>query len=174
LADDAAACVGKGVVVGKVALLNSQALEVTASKGLKGVQLCMEADRTTLSAAVEGFRQPGRARGVMLGLTVFGCPPLFTSRLAADHFTYGKTILSPKNEPFIIEKRPGYTQTRPTKPFSLLPYRRELEKMGLDYLVVDLSGMKTGRKELEEVARHIARSPKTPRLPTFNFLGSLE
>ena len=74
----------------------------------------------------------------------------------------------------MIEKRGGYTQTRPAKPFSLLPYRRELEAMGLDYLVLDLSGMKTGRKEMEELYKRLMAKEKLYRLPTFNYLGTLE
>ena len=46
--------------------------------------------------------------------------------------------------------------------------------MGLDYMVIDLSGMKTGRKELEELADRLKTRDFLPKLPTFNYLGTLE
>ena len=155
-------------------LLNSQALNIAADLGLKGLQVCIEADRDSLKRAIDGFRKAGGQGVVPLGLTVYGSPALFTSRLAADHFMYGKPVVSPKNETFVIEKRGGYTQTRPAKPFSLLPHRRELEALGLDYLVLDLSGMKTGKKEMEELHKRLVAKEKLYRLPTFNYLGTLE
>ena len=46
--------------------------------------------------------------------------------------------------------------------------------MGIDFLVLDLSGMKTGRKEMEELHKRLLGKEKLYRLPTFNYLGSLE
>jgi U32 family peptidase len=160
-------------------LLNSQALELVFRFGLQGAQLAIEADRACLTRAVSGWRQrpsadqhAKRAPG-LLGLTVYGAPPLFTARLAADHFVYGRPLASPKQELFTIEKQDGVTLTRPQRPFSLLPFRGELEQIGLDYLVVDLSGMRVGKKDLQELGRRIHGTDKVPTLPTFNYRGTL-
>ncbi len=162
-------------------LLNSQALLLAQAQGLHGLQCCIEVDRDCLAQAVSGFRQteqPAKAgrreHAALLGMTVFGSPPLFTSRIAAEHFSYGRSIVSPKNEEFIIEKKSGYTQTRAKKSFSLLPYRYELEAIGINYVVVDLSGMKPSRKELQDLGYRVANKGKLYRLPTFNYLGTLE
>jgi putative protease len=163
-------------------LLNSQAMKLVSSKGIAGMQCFIEADRDCLMRAVSGFRQEGsqtaknsrQENKAMLGITVFGSPPLFTSRLAAEHFSYGRGIVSPKNEEFVLEKKSGYTQTRAKKSFSLLPYRHELEGIGINYFVVDLSGLKLGKKEMEDLGNRVANKGKLYRLPTFNYLGTLE
>lgn len=160
-------------------LLNSQALELVFRFGLQGVQLAIEADRSCLARAVAGWRQRPSADQAakrspgLLGLTVYGAPPLFTARLAADHFVYGRPLASPKQELFTIEKQEGVTVTRPQRPFSLLPFRGELEQIGIDYLVVDLSGVRAGKKDLQELGRRILGTDKVPALPTFNYRGTL-
>jgi len=164
-------------------LLNSQALRLVSSEGITGMQCFIEADRDCLRRAVSAFRQAGaqtvknsrqEKNNTMLGITVFGSPPLFTSRLASDHFSYGRSVMSPKNEEFIVEKKSGYTQTRAKKSFSLLPYRHEMEDIGINYFVVDLSGLKMGKKEMQDLGNRIANKGKLYRLPTFNYLGTLE
>ena len=75
---------------------------------------------------------------------------------------------------FYVEKKDGHSLTRPKKPFSLLPFRRDLENLGLNYLVVDLSGMHPGKKEMSEIKERIDGKGKFTKLPTFNYLGTLE
>lgn len=161
-------------------LLNTQALDLVFAEGLLGAQLCIEMDRSCLRQTMEAWRQQlgnRQQRGgkkPLLGLTVYGAPPLFTSRLAADHFVYGRPLLSPKRESFVIEKQEGGTVTRPQRPFSLLPHQDELQQVGLAYLVIDLSGLKTGRKDLELVGRCLLGTEKGAPLPSFNYRGTLE
>jgi len=109
---------------------------------------------------------------VMTGCTVYGAPPLFISRIAADHLPYNRSIVSPKNENFIVQKKRGETYTRPHKPFSLLPFRKELEQCGMDYLVIDLSGIGSTKKELLDISKRLAGKPM-PKLSTFNYSGVL-
>ena len=73
-----------------------------------------------------------------------------------------------------MSKKAGQSYTRPVKPFSLLPFQKELQHMGLDYMVVDLTSMRTGRREMDELAERISAKNRLSRLPTFNFLGTLE
>jgi putative protease len=135
-----------------------------------------------LREVIDGYRRKksgflkGSTQGysAQLGLTVYGAPPLFVSRLASKELPYGKTVTSPKNEQFFVEKKDGHSLTRPKKPFSLLPFRRDLEKLGLNYLVVDLSGMHPGKKEMSEIKERIDGKGKFTKLPTFNYLGTLE
>ena len=163
-------------------LLNNQALLMAAEVGLEAAQLAIEADREALREAIQGYRQNGvpaskrigGKRGMRLGLTVYGAPPLFTSRVTASFFPYDKPIVSPKNEGFVISRKDGLSQTRPLKPFSLLPYLHELKALGFDYVVVDLSGGLSGKRELQDLGERLSGQGRGPKLPTFNYLGSLE
>ena len=163
-------------------LLNSQSINLAAEIDLKGAQLSIEIDKRSLQKTLDEYRKqwaaPSRnkvkTQRLQLGLTVYGAPPLFTSRISADSFSQNRILVSPKNEQFYVNSQEGYTQTRSKKPFSLLPYKQELQQLGLDYLVVDLSGMKIGKKELADIKDRIQNKKKFYKLPTFNYLGTLE
>ena len=62
----------------------------------------------------------------------------------------------------------------PVRPFSLIPYLFELKSAGLDYAVIDLSNMQTGKKDMEELGERLNTTGKYSKLPTFNYLGTLE
>ncbi len=87
---------------------------------------------------------------------------------------YEKQILSPRDEPYVIRKKEGYTQTFPDKPFSLLPYLEELKEMGIKYVVVDISGGTNSKRELEDLDDRLRNSGRYSKLSTFNYLGRLE
>lgn len=91
-----------------------------------------------------------------------------------DHFQYNKTLNSPKDEQFVIVKKENVTATVPLRPFSLLPYLHELKAAGLQYIVIDLSNMAAGKKEMEELASRLSGKGNVSKLPTFNYLGELE
>ncbi|WP_136799215.1 MULTISPECIES: peptidase U32 family protein [Desulfosediminicola] len=163
-------------------LLNNQALLFAAEAGFESVQLAMEADRESIQNAVQGYKQmgvpasrkTGGRRTMRLGMTVYGAPPLFTARLAASFFQYNKPVISPKQEGFVISKKDGFTQTRPARPFSLLPYLYDLKSMGIDFAVVDLTGGLSGKKDLQDLAERMSGNARKPKLPTFNYMGTLE
>jgi len=163
-------------------LLNNQALLMAAEGGFESGQLAIEADREGLREAIQGYKQTGvpptkrggGQRGMRLGLTVYGVPPLFTSRIAAPFFPYERPVVSPKGESFIITRKDGLSQTRPLRPFSLLPYLQELKGMGLDYVVVDLTGGLSGKREMQELAERLCGGGRSTKLSTFNYLGRLE
>lgn len=163
-------------------LLNNQSLLLAAEAGFECGQLAIEADRESLGDAIQGYKQTGvpaskrsgGKRGMRLGLTAYGTPSLFTSRIAAPFFQYDRTVLSPKNEPFIIVKKDSFTQTHAQRPFSLLPYLHELKGLGLDYVVVDLSGGHSGKKDMLELEERLSGVGRQSKLSTFNYLGKLE
>lgn len=154
-------------------LMNHQAVEWAAKGGLESAQLSIELDRDCIKKVIGTSKDNGRTH-CRLGLTVYGTPPLFTARLAPKHFQYERQLTSPKNEQFVIKKIGGFTQTFPQRPFSLLPYIKELQTMGLDYGVIDLTNMKTSRKELLRLADILSGRANHPKLPTFNYLGKLQ
>jgi len=164
-------------------LLNSRAMTLAVDMGLSGIQFCIEADKSCVQRSLKNFhnlqmekqyadRGKTKHQKVMTGCTVYGAPPLFISRIAADHLPYNRSIVSPKNENFIVQKKRGETYTRPHKPFSLLPFRKELEQCGMDYLVIDLSGIGSTKKELLDISKRLAGKPM-PKLSTFNYSGVL-
>lgn len=168
-------------------VLNSQAMNKLVELGLSGFQFSIEADRSSLSKGLNGYRskvfekgpkkrgdRKEHTRKPLVGLTVYGVPPLFISRADTGHLPYNQRIVSPKGEQFVMSKKAGLSYTRPVKPFSLLPFQKELQHMGLDYMVVDLSSMRTGKREMEELGERISAKNRLSRLSTFNFLGTLE
>ena len=163
-------------------IMNSQALDYISRLDFRGVQLSMEMSKEVMRSCIEGYTlsrsntagDTERQQNIQLGLTIYGAPPLFISRITNKQLPYGKVFTSPKQEQFFIEKKEGYSVTRSVKPFSLLPYRRELERMGVDYMVVDLSGIKPGKKIMQELKNRIEGKGKLQKLPTFNYLGTLE
>ena len=140
-------------------LMNSQALSLMSKLDFRGFQLSIEMSRDLIQPLIDGYRSKKSrtpktrepSRSAQLGLTVYGAPPLFVSRIAAKQLPYGKIITSPKNEQFVVDKKEGHSITRPRKPFSLLPFRKDLEQMGLQYLVIDISGMHPGNNEMAEI-----------------------
>ena len=163
-------------------LLNNQAIVMAGQAGLESVQLCIEADREALRELIQGYKKTGvqaankeaARRKVRLGLTVYGSPALYTARLAAPHFVFDRPVVSPKGESFVIRRREGYTQTHSLRPFSLLPYLAELKSIGLDYLVVDISGAQMDGRSLQELQDRLTGTGRFGKLPTFNYLGTLE
>jgi putative protease len=140
--------------------------------GMEYAQLSIENDRKIISELIA--RRKRRHSSLKLGMTVYGAPALFTARLDPDHFNYNKTVTSPKQEQFALIKKENVTATVPVRPFSLLPYLYDLKGVGLDYAVIDLSNLNAGKKQLEELAGRISGNGKFSKLPTFNYLGTLE
>ncbi|MEN8142692.1 MAG: hypothetical protein ABFQ82_03730, partial [Thermodesulfobacteriota bacterium] len=153
-------------------LMNHQAVAWAETAGLEATQLSIELDRHCLKKLIGGYKTMGGNN--RLGLTVYGTPPLFTARLAPKHFQYNRELKSPKQEMFVIKKKKGFTQTFSKRPFSLLPYLHELGILGLDYVVIDLSNMSSGKKEMQNVADMLSGKTRFLKLPTFNYLGKLE
>lgn len=162
-------------------IANSQALALLGRVGFEGAQIAIELDRHGVSTLLQGHAhllssggKNQRSGKMRLGMTVYGAPPLFTSRLNSPHFQFNKTAVSPKGEQFYLKKREGAVVTVPAKPFSLLPYISELARFGLEYVVVDTTLMHMGEREVIDLAHRLEGPAKYAKLPTFNYLGRLE
>ncbi|MFN2354026.1 MAG: peptidase U32 family protein [Desulfopila sp.] len=162
-------------------IANSQALALLGRAGFEGAQIAIELDRHGVSTLLQGYTHLNSTDGqnqkspkMRLGMTVYGAPPLFTSRLNSPHFQFNKTAVSPKGEQFYLKKREGTVVTVPAKPFSLLPYIAELARFGLEYVVVDTTLMHMGEREMVDLAHRLEGPAKYTKLPTFNYLGRLE
>lgn len=160
-------------------LFNNQAVAMVSELGIEAALAGIEMDRGALQELFTGCRgvfasSEQSRRNIPVGLMVYGAPALYTSRLAPDHFQYERQILSPRDEPYVIRKKEGYTQTFPEKPFSLLPYLAELKEMGVKYFVVDISGGTNSKRELQELDDRLHNTGRYGKLSTFNYLGKLE
>jgi len=161
-------------------LMNSQAAALLAALGLTRAQAAIEMDRETLGEFLAAGKRTvadgasdREGRTVPLGLTVYGAPALYTSRLAPAHFHYERQINSPRNEAYVIRKKEGCTQTFAERPFSLLPYLEDLREIGVNYVVVDISGDNISGRNLQELQERLANSGRYGKLSTFNYLGKL-
>lgn len=161
-------------------LMNSQAVSLYAESGLDSVQLSPEVNGEDLKEIAnnskwsdKSFKTGQEKRKIQLGLTVYGRPALYTSRLAAKHFQYDQVIKSPRDERYYIKKKEGYTQIFAEKPFSLLPYLGELQGVGIDYGIVDVCGG-ISKREMMDLAERLKNNGRYSKLSTFNYLGKLE
>jgi len=152
-------------------MLNHKALMFAEKVGFSRAQLAIEMDKPSLTDTVARCKE--LSSDLYLGLTVYGAPALYTSRLSSSYFQLEKPVVSPKQESFIVRKKEGFCQTFPLKPFSLLPWLNELKGIGLDYVVVDISAGKTGNKELLELKERLVNSGRYGKLSTFNYFGKL-
>ena len=161
-------------------LLNSAALAAVSTLGFRRALFSLETEAGNLAAALAHFRNRqgrigkkhgGRRPGLKVGLYVYGRPPLFTARLDSEHFQYRKNFISPRQEEFTLEHRQGLTLARSLVPFSLLSWQNELQKSGVDYLLLDLSGGPV-KKEASLVGSLLASSRKM-RVLSGNFHSTL-
>ena len=160
-------------------LYNNQAVAMASQLGVAAAQAGIEMDRATLQELFNGCRatlatSSSGSKNIPVGLMVYGAPALYTSRLAPDYFPYEKQILSPRDEPYVIRKKEGYSQTFPEKPFSLLPYLEDLKEMGVKYVVVDITGGTNSKREMQDLDDRLHNTGRYSKLSTFNFLGKLE
>ncbi len=157
-------------------LLNSAALHAAGYLGFQGALFSLETESENLTAAISHFkRQRGRGRPqqrMKLGLYVYGRPPLFTARLDSDQYNYRQQIVSPKDEHYTLEHTNGLTLARSTLPFSLLRWQQELSTMGLDYLLLDLTGGPM-KREAASVSALLSGGGKRIPVLSGNFQGTL-
>ena len=172
-------------------ILNSAALLGASHLGFRNLLFSLETEGDNLAAALRGIRKQvsgakrrlrktegrgqrkkSRQKMIQVGLYVYGRPPLFTARLASEHFNYQQTFVSPRDEQFSLEQRDGVTLARAALPFSLLDHQQELADMGVDYLLLDLSGGPI-QKEIYQLRGLLGQGKKRIEVLSGNFSGIL-
>jgi putative protease len=148
-------------------VLNSMAVRFLQESGVHHIQLSVEEDRDSLKKIC---MKKGRAS---LGGVVYGQVPLFIARLMPNYFRFNQLFVSPKGEKFTLQKRWGLTVALPAAVFSLLPWLHELAKMGMEFGVVDLSGMSFRAGILESLLGIIGKPLKKGQ-SSFNYSGKLQ
>ena len=150
-----------------VNVLNSVSMRTLAKLGVLGGQLAIETDRANLIDFCSHKSE------LPVGLTVYGQPPLFTSRLSPKFFNYDQPLISPKGEVIILKQRWSQSIAVAQYPFSLLPFISEIAAQGIKYVVVDLSNMKPRKGDLAAIFKQFGRPGRGSRQSTFNFMGKL-
>ena len=135
---------------------------------MKWAQASIESDKNSL------LQINRNRRGIKTGLTVFGRPPLFTTRLAPDFFRYGQVFSSPRGERFELQKRWGQVLALPEKPFSLLTSLSEQPLADLDYVVIDITGRHYSIRDLSFLFDQIQGKGRSKFHSTFNYKGQLQ
>ncbi len=151
-------------------IMNTFALREAAALGIRQPQISLESD-------MEMCARLGRlAREITAGITVYAYPPLFTARPRPSYFKYDKPFVSPRDEQFVLRLNNNLTQAVPLMPFSILTAGAELKKAGLNYMVVDISGIKAGSRELALLRRQlgIGNHHRQTKLSTFNYRLTLQ
>jgi putative protease len=162
---------GKEVEVGgdyTLNIINTLGLRYLKEIGVKWAQLSVESDRMSI------MQMSRNKKGIKAGLTVYGRPPLFTTRIAPDFFRYGQTFVSPRGEKFELQKRWGHTLALPEKPFSLLSVLSEQPLADLDYVVLDITGRHHGVRDLAYIFDQLQGKGKSKFPSTFNYNGVLQ
>lgn len=152
-------------------VMNSITAQFYAEQNIEGVMASIELDRTSLGRLLDGVREMGGKKPA-IGMQIYGAPALYTARLNSP-FPMEKELLSPRDEPFVVHRKEGFTITCPTRPFSLLPEVEELKALGVDYFVVDTCGH-SRKKDLEELSARLSGNGRYGKLSTFNYFGKLE
>jgi putative protease len=149
-------------------ILNTLALNYLNEIGVKWAQFSVESDKMSL------MQMNRNKKGIKAGLTVYGRPPLFTTRITPDFFRYGQTFVSPRGEKFELQKRAGQVIALPEKPFSLLSVLSEQPLADLDYVVLDITGRHHGVRDLAYIFDQLQGKGKSKFPSMFNYSGVLQ
>ena len=158
-------------------LLNSVSLMEAAESGLSGGLFSIETDAENLARSMNSFSGLFAQANMtdadfMVGIYVYGHPPLFTSRLDDRHFKYGRKVVSPRGEEYILSRCDDITRARSVMPFSTMEWWRDMAKTGIDYLYVDLTSGNFRRNVSEFTALYSRKGKRLP-IMTGNYIGGL-
>ncbi len=147
-------------------VLNSQAAFLLHEAGCQGVILSLENDRANL----QGLLPAVQALNPLL--TVYGRPPLFTSRLRIKARS-GEEIRSDGEEGLDHHGEAGLTLIRPLRPLCFLEYLKELRDLGVRGFVMDLRGDRPKPERVRSLVEAFRRERCPESSTTFNYLRRL-
>jgi putative protease len=147
-------------------VINSQASALLGELGCHAVILSLENDRDNLRKLLPAIR------GLTPLVTVYGWPPLYTSRLEVRPRA-GAAIHGSGRDRFQHRRQAGLTPVRSDRPFCLLEDLQELRQFGAKDFVVDLRGQRLRPEKMQALTAEMWR-PRCPQPHSkFNYLGKL-
>ena len=147
-------------------VINSQSSSLLREMGCQFLILSMENDRDNLSKLLPAVN------GITPLFTVYGRPPLLTSRLQIRS-RKGSTMRTSGREPIQPTREEGLTPVRSSHPLCLFEHLQELRQLGLRDFVIDLRGQKLHRQEFYNLMKGLARQRCPRQHSTFNYLRRL-
>ena len=147
-------------------VINSQSSLLLQEMGCQFLILSMENDQDNLGKLVPVVNE------ITPLITVYGRPPLFTSRLQMRS-RKGSTIRTSDREPLQPTREEGLTPVRSSHPLCLFEHLQQLRQLGLRDFVVDLRGQKFNRQEFYNLMKGLERQRCPRKHSTFNYLRRL-
>jgi putative protease len=117
----------------QINLMNSCAFKAAGEMGITSGVISIEAGQNDIKGLLQKRPFPEPA------ITIYGHPPLFTSRLIPQGLKHGHTVTSTRKERYSLSIVAGISYLVPQQPFSLVPFQIELRKMGCSNFIIDLS-----------------------------------
>ena len=148
--------------------LNSQARLAWKELGVRDTTLYIEDDRENLAALQR------REVGIESSLVVYANIPLLTSRIGLRNLKADTPVTSDRDESYRVQHRDGLMTLRPETDFSLLGRLPEVDRLGLDHLVVDLAHLGPFSLRGKRVMEALKRGEELPDTLPFNFEHGME
>ncbi len=117
----------------QINLLNSCAFKAAGRMGIAFGVISIEADRHDIKDLLQKHPLPKPV------ITIYGHPPLFTSRLIPKGLKHGHTVASARQERYRLSIVDNISYLVPQQAFSLAPFQSELRKMGCSNFIIDIS-----------------------------------
>ena len=148
--------------------LNSQAITAWAKLGIADVELYIEDDRVNLAAILS------RKLPTATSLLVYGQVPLLTSRIRIRQLRGDGLVLSDRSDAYRVHQRQGLTSLNSEIPFSFIGNMKELEQLGCNGFIVDLSHCGGGSATGKQVLNAVGQGIDPDNCSKFNFSTGLE
>lgn len=148
--------------------LNSQAALAWGELGIAETTLYIEDDRSNLAAVLQ------RDTGLEANVTLYASTPLITSRIPIKGLRSDSPVLSDRDEAYRVSRRLGQTVLSPDVDFSLLGHLPELENMGCNRFILDLSHLGPFSAQGKRVLEAWRRGDGVPGTSDFNFERGME
>ncbi len=131
--------------------VNSQAIAAWQELGIGEAELYIEDDRENFAEILK------RDTGIPTALTVYASVPLITSRIAIKNLRSDHPVLSDRDDAYRVQQRQGLTWLRSETDFSFLGNLAELQGLGCQHFIIDLSHLgpfnPAGKQVLEAARR---------------------
>lgn len=148
--------------------LNSQARLAWKELGACETTLYIEDDRENLTALQR------RDVGLPASLIVYANIPLLTSRIGLRNLKSDTPVTSDRDEGYRVQHRDGLMTLRPENDFSLLGRLSEIDRLGINHLVVDLAHLGPFTPRGKRVIEALKRGEELPETLPFNFEHGME
>jgi putative protease len=148
--------------------LNSQARLAWKELDIKETTLYIEDDRENLAALQR------RDVGLQASLIVYANIPLLTSRISLKGLKADTPVTSDRDESYRVQHRDGLMTLRPETDFSLLGRLPEIDRLGVDHLVVDLAHLGAFSPRGKRVMEALKRGEELAGTLPFNFEHGME